>query len=344
MPSSESRVHHFTPAIALALALSLLSPAFAHADTTKRLILKDGTYQSVSTYEVKGDRVRYRSADREEWEEIPKLLIDWKATDDFNAGRTKAQESPDAVALDKEAEADLQAEQARTPEVAPGLRLPDGGGVLLLDKFNGEPELVEIAQNGGELNRNTGKNILRGAINPVAGQKQTVELEGDLAKIQAHTARPVIYVGTTPDDPSNSVRADHDAPTSDAPSPDGKNEDAKPTAKADSSADPGQSPDRFRLVRAEVKKEVRVVGVVKIAITGKVSQQQKFIETHNEAMPGGWVKITPVHDLDTGEYALVEMLGKAGMNLYVWDFGVSPKGPENPSAWKATPTKPDKKM
>jgi len=304
----------------LSLALLAISPAMA--ETTKRLILKDGTYQSVTKYEVHGDRVRYRSADREEWEEIPKALIDWKATDDFNAGRAKAVESPEASELDKEAEADLKAEEARTPEVAPGLRLPDGGGVVLLDAFKGEPQLVEIPQNGGELNRNMGKNILRGAINPVAGQKQSVELEGTLASIQAHSSKPVIFISPQSDDPNATdpnaaVKAEHET----------------------SETGTAQSPQRFRIVRAEVKKEVRVVGVVKVAITGKVSQENKFVETTNEAMPGGWVKVTPKKDLAPGEYAVVEMLGKAGMNLYVWDFGVNPQAPANPSAWKAVGAK-----
>jgi hypothetical protein len=303
--------------VSLCLLLCALGcVASAAADATKRLILKDGSYQAVTKYEVQGDRVRYRSADREEWEEIPKALIDWKATDDFNAGRAKAAAAPEAVELDKQADADLKAEEARNPEVAPGLRLPDGGGVVLLDVFKGEPQLVEIAQNGGELNRNMGKNILRGAINPVAGQKQSVELEGALASIQAHSSKPVIFISPPSDDPGAAVKAEHE-----------------------SQPDVAQSPQRFRIVHAEVKKEVRVVGVVKVAITGKVSQEEKFVETTSEAMPGGWVKITPVKDLAPGEYAVVEMLGKAGMNLYVWDFGVNPKGPANPSAWRAVGAK-----
>ena len=285
------------------------------AETTKRLILKDGSYQSVSKYEVKGDRVRYMSSDREEWEELPKDLIDWKATDAFNAGRasTTNTDSAEARELDKELEAELKAEEARTPEVAPGLRLPADGGVLLLDTFKGDQELVEISQNGGELNRNVGKNILRGALNPVASQKQSVELTGLHAFVQSHQTRPVIFVSPPPED---------------------ANASSDPGAKVTVAPAAGQSPGRFRIVRAQVKKQVRVVGNVKIAIYGKVSQEQKFVETKTEPLTGGWVKLTPLSDLAPGEYAVVEMLGKEGMNLFVWDFGVNPNAPANPSAWK----------
>ena len=92
-----------------------------------RLILKDGSYQSITKYEIHGDRVRYFSAERGEWEEVPNSLIDWDATAKFEQGRLQGKVAPEAVELDKELEAERKAEQARSPQVAPGLRLPDEG-------------------------------------------------------------------------------------------------------------------------------------------------------------------------------------------------------------------------
>jgi len=312
----------------IVVTLALLWVPRLVAEATKRLILKDGSYQAVTKYEVQGERVRYRSADRNEWEELPKDLVDWKATDEFNSGRAKEVQSPEARELDQEFEAELKAQEARTPLVAPGLRLPEDGGVVLLDTFKGEPQLVEISQNGGELSRNMGRNILRGVINPVASQKQSVELEGLHASAQSHQARPVIFISPPPEDAVAGA-------ASPAASKTAAHEGAQPK--------PDQIPDRFRIVRVEVKKTTRVVASVKIAVTGKVSQEQKFIETKSEPMSGGWMKLTLLDDLAPGEYAVVEMLGKEGMNLYVWDFGVNPNAPANLSAWKALPvTQPTK--
>jgi len=48
-----------------------------------------------------------------------------------------------------------------------------------------------------------------------------------------------------------------------------------------------------------------------------------------EQLGEGWVKITPKESLQPGEYALAEMLGKEGMNSYVWDFGMHSSAPPN---------------
>jgi hypothetical protein len=82
-------------------------------------------------------------------------------------------------------------------------------------------------------------------------------------------------------------------------------------------------------VRLVPKQDRRILGTVKVTVGGKVSQQQDFIPVRVQQLTGGWAKITPSTDLTYGEYALVEMLGKDGMNTAVWDFGINPAAPTN---------------
>lgn len=311
-------------ALSLAAFCFLTASLLPAQNLARRLILKDGSYQSVTKYEVHGERVRYFSAERGEWEEIPKSLIDWDATDKYEQGRLQSSPVPEALQLDKELEAEQKAEEARSPHVAPGLRLPDDGGVFLLDTFESQPQLDEIQQSGGELNRNTKTNILRSAINPLASAKQTIELAGPHAKIQSHTGVPSLYVN---------LDVGADAPGG---------------AVAGTKANPAEPPplppaERFKIIRAEVKSGKRLAGGIKIAPYGKVKADERFVPTTVTSMTGGWVKITPTEPLPTGEYAVAEMLGKEGMNLYVWDFGVNPSAPANASAWHPDPKEAEKK-
>ena len=98
--------------------------------------------------------------------------------------------------------------------------------------------------------------------------------------------------------------------------------------------------ERFRIARLEPKKDARVVGNLKVAITGKISQQEFYLPATAEQLPGGWIRLKPSQPLPPGEYAVVEILGPKTMNLYVWDFGVNPSSPENPGAWKSASEPP----
>ena len=280
----------------------------------QRLVLKDGSFQPVTKWEIVGDRVRYYSAERYSWEELPKSLVDWPATEKYNQER-HTQRTNSVVQLGHQEETDRIADEAKTPMAAPGLRLPDGGGVFLLDTFQNKPSLAELVQSGGELNKQMGRNILRGALNPLAlSSKQSIELKGDHARVQSHVTQPEIFINVNPSDDSDS------------------NQSKGGQAKA---ADPPT--DHYRIVRLEEKKGLRVVGNLKIAVTGKVSQQENWIQTVSTPA-GEWVKVTPAAPLPQGEYALVEMLDKKQINLYVWDFGVEPSAPANPGSW--TPRQP----
>jgi hypothetical protein len=301
-----------------ALVLAAFVPVVRSQDLAKRLYLTDGSYQSVTKYEVKGERVRYLSAERGEWEELPKSMVDWAATQKYEKDRASGAPPPEAAALEKEIEAERAAEEALSPHVLPGLQLPEEGGVFLLDTYEGNPELVPIEQHGGSVNKNMKGNILRQTINPISSNHQIVEVNGKHATMQSHVAVPALYIN---------IDRNEDQPESETPAV------AKPKEP-----EPLPPQDRFRIVRLEAKGDKRIVGEIKIAVYGKITQDAKFVPTTAQPMTGGWVKVTPTESLASGEYAVVEMVGKEGMNLYVWDFGVNPNAAANTVAFKPDPT------
>ncbi len=300
------------------MCLLLLLGTFAFAQAkTKRLILKDGSYQVATQWEVKGDRVRFYSAERYEWEEIPTSLIDWNATEKYEK-ETGAASSAQAAA---QVAADKAEEEAASPTVAPGLRLPEQGGVFLLDKFAHKDSLVELVQNSTQQNKHMGKNILRAVVNPLpTGPRQTMDLPGAHARVQSHLTTPQIFVNINFDDDSSTG-----------------GEEAVKLRKE----------ERFKIVRVKPSgKDKRSVADIKISLLGSMKEQRNVIPTTVESVGTDWVRVTPKQPLGPGEYALVEMLTPKQMNLYVWDFGVNPSAPANPTAWKpqvpkASPTVTD---
>jgi hypothetical protein len=245
-------------------------------------------------------------------------MVDWPATEKYAKERASGAPPPEAAALEKEIEAEHAAEEALSPHVLPGLQLPEEGGVFLLDTYEGNPELVPIEQRGGSVNKNMKGNILRATINPIASSHQTVEVPGKHAPMQSHVAVPALYIN---------IDRTEDQPETETP--------AQATPKE---PEPLPPQDRFRIVRLETKGEKRIVGDIKIAVYGKISQDAKFVPTTAQPMTGGWVKLTPTENLPNGEYAVVEMVGKEGMNLYVWDFGVNPNAAANTVAFKPDPS------
>ncbi|HVW79254.1 MAG TPA: hypothetical protein VHB45_16685 [Alloacidobacterium sp.] len=317
--------------LALILAVILLGPsggAYAQGGD-KRLILKDGSYQIVTQYEVKGDRVRYRSAERGgDWEEIPNALIDWPATDKWNkehapdvlaaaeAAREQSQQN-EAAEIDKEEQQERDAEKARMPVVATGLRLPDESGVWVLDTFQGTPELVRLEQSNGDLNKDLGHNILKATLNPMGGTKQLIQIDGARAKVQLHVGQPELYVALD-------VNADDTVPD-DALKVDTHGASAKIDKNNYSSPN-----SQYVIVRVQQRRNLRVVAAMNISMLGKVSHSENIVQTTTQVMPGGrWMKVVPREQLSFGEYALMEVLSPQEVNLDVWDFGVDPRSPEN---------------
>jgi hypothetical protein len=298
------------------VVFTFLSIVVAAQQTQKRLILKDGSYQSATQWEVKGDRVRFYSAERYAWEELPTAMVDWAATERYNR-QLETDRTAAPLQLNKEADNEDLPAKPETPPVAPGLSLPDEGGVFLLDTYRNQPQLVELAQSSGQLNKHTGRNILRAAVNPLAlSSKQTVEIDGAHAAVQAHVTQPMFYVQLDAEEtPADTKQVSH-------------------PPEASHSAD-----ERYRIVRLQTKKDVRVVGNLNIGVTGKMSQKENWIKT-SSARVGEWTKITPEEPLAQGEYAIVELLDKGQVNLYVWDFGVDASAPANANARTAREPQP----
>ena len=294
-----------------------------------RLILKDGSYQLVMSYQVKGKVVSYVSAERAEREELPTDLVDWDATHKWekqHALTADGQAPPPQI--DPELLKEEEERRALNPEVEKDLSLPDQVAVVALDYFQGTPELVPLVQSDGELNRVTGHSILKLSINPRSASHQILELKGVASAVQMHVAQPAIY-----------IRVGNDAVVSRGSAPltvntYGANAGEKISDK------PAQSND-YVMVRADVRTDARVLASFNINALGTQHQQRDVVETTQELVTGGhWMKITPKQPLDFGEYALMEVLSDRDVNSAVWDFGVHPTSPENRDVMKPQPKRP----
>src|SRR5207253_3356703 len=101
----------------------------------KKVGLEGGTVQMVRDYRRNAERVRYLSSERGDWEEIPAAVVDWDAT-----AKAAAAEQAEEDALAKKIHAQEQAQKIETMmdvdaslQVAPGVFLPPGEGMFLID-------------------------------------------------------------------------------------------------------------------------------------------------------------------------------------------------------------------
>ncbi len=303
-----------------------LKPDVPGTGANHRLILKDGTYQLVRKYEVVGDRVRYISIERSgEWEELPENLVDWDATRKWERDHaTEIEEaSPamkEAADIDKEEAAERDQAKARRPEVAKGLELPDEDGVFALDIFQGSPELVEMLPM--ELNANTKTKHGLSTLNPMAGSKVGLELDGAHAKVHFHVNDPTIYLSLNARDDAEQV-VSHAMTVNTG----GSKEVASRKHGAHSAS------SGFAIVRVDERRAIRIVGAIHMSPNGAVTQDEDVIPTKVEVLTGKhWLKITPAQQLTIGEYALVEILSASDINQSVWDFRVDPQLGDNPAS------------
>ena len=302
-----------------------LKPNVPGMGRNHRLILKDGSYQLARDYQIVGDRVRYLSQERGDWEELPVDLVDWDATRKWekeHADLVEEESSPamkEAEAIDKEESQERNDQNARMPVVAEGLELPDEDGVFILDTYQGTPELVELISSDLAMNAKSRKGVA--VLNPLATQKASLELQGAHAKVHLHVNDPAIYLSLGIDEQTEPVLT-HPMTVNTG------------GAKAVNGKHGAHSPQSgFVIVRVDQRQAVRIVGAIKVGANGTVTQDEDTIPTKVEEMPGKrWLKVTPQQNLTIGEYALVEIISPSDINESVWDFRVDPRTGDNPGS------------
>lgn len=305
----------------------VLKPDMPGMSKNHRLILKDGSYQVVRQYQLVGDRVRYLSQERGDWEELPANLVNWDATrkwENEHADLTGDDSSPamkEAETIDKEEADERNDEKARMPEVAKGLELPDEEGVFVLDTFQGTPELVDLPQKDLDINAKTHQGL--GVLNPMAGRRANMELTGAHAKVHLHVSDPVFYI-------SLGVSAQTEPVLSHAMTVDTSTaREAKTGKHGAHSLQSG-----FAVVRLDQRQALRIVGAIHIAPNGTVTQDENVIPATVEVLPGKhWLRLETKDKLVIGgEYALVEILSSNDVSTTVWDFRVDPTEGDNPGS------------
>jgi hypothetical protein len=335
MPSeTQSAVKRTCTVIVLLLALTMgIASAQTSASEAPKLphrihlILKDGSYQIVTGYTVAGNIVRYVSAERGgAEEEIPVELVDLEATERWVKKHAPAaegdQEQGRAPAIDPELLKEEEERSSLSPEVEPDLRLPQEDSLLVLDEFQGEPELVPLVQTDGDLNHTTSHSVLKKVLNPRAASHQILALRGTKSYVQLHVNDPVFYVrlgdGTEAPTGGAPLVVDTHGASSAAPN------EYKSTAQS-----------RYVVVQADVRVDARVIASFDASGNRETGDA---IETKTDVLRGGhWMKVTPARSLEIGEYVLVEVLSDKEINLGVWDFGVHPISPENRDVIKPQP-------
>jgi hypothetical protein len=319
----------------LVLMLVFGRPGFtgAQADAPRlphriHLILKDGSYQIVTSYVVAGNVVRYVSAERGgAREEIPLDLVDLEATHKWEQQHAPVPEGEEGrpPALDPELVKEEQERTSLSPFVEPDLRLPIEDSVLVLDEFQGTPELVPLVQTDGDLNHTTSHSVLKQVLNPRAAPHAVVTLKGVKSYVQLHVDTPVFY-----------VRIGEAAATGSAPLV----VDTHGASSANREPDVAAADSRYIIVRTDVRVDARLIASFPVAALDDGRKIDDVFETRRETLAGGhWMKLTPERPLDFGEYALVEVLSAKEINLGVWDFGVHPAAAENRDAIKPEPKK-----
>ena len=265
----------------------------------KKLMLKDGNFKLVRSYERKGDRVRYFSIERGDWEEIPAALVDWDATQKAEVDAEKAdaalvskihtQEEATKIETVLDVDASLQ--------VAPGTFLPPGEGLFAV----AGKSVIPIPQVGSEV-RNDRKNSIKRILVPIpiVAAKRNVEIPGSHATLRFGSDGLEFYLREMPPDSEEGSRLER-------------------TTRQ------GLSGPEVVLLRATVKGNKRILESIRSMFGQETGKERNDISIQQWEIARTVYRYTLSQPLEPGEYAMAEILPD-GLNLFVWDFGIDARG------------------
>jgi len=166
----------------LLLAATLLAANF-------KLYLKDGTFHVVREYKVDGERVRYYSVERSDWEEIPAELLDLK--------RTESENAVNAAKLAEQAKIISEEDKARRQQEKEIMKIPQDPGAYMIE--DNKLRIFPVAES--KVHTNKGRSVLK-VLSPVpliAG-KATVEVDNAHSTNILKDPRPEIYIQLSADE------------------------------------------------------------------------------------------------------------------------------------------------
>jgi hypothetical protein len=264
----------------------------------RKLVLKDGSFQLVREYQRSGDRVKYLSAERGGWEEIPAAMVDWEATAKAEAAATASddallktvhhQEEEQRTEIPKDVDASLP--------VAPGVFLPPGEGMFVVEGKSVTP----LDQVGAQIHTDK-KQALKQVLSPVpiVPSKRNVQIDGAKATRRINSERPEFYLREAPPDPDR-------------------------VSAIRTSSRPGETGPEIELVRLTVKGGKREIESIRSMFGQQLPEERNTISVQRWDVAENVFRFTLSEALPAGEYAFAQILPD-GLNLYVWDFGVDRK-------------------
>jgi hypothetical protein len=165
------------------LILLILLTATLLLGETFKLYLKDGGYHLVREYQVQGDRVRFYSTERSQWEEMPVALVDLAKTEQERKAETNR-----ATADVREQDEEEKAERAQEKEIA-SIPIDPGAYYKVDDKMEAVPSAdYQVIT---DKKRRT-LQILSPV--PLIPGKASVVIKGEHAKFSVNEERPSFYL------------------------------------------------------------------------------------------------------------------------------------------------------